>query len=288
MGDADPLNGMKAFFKTRTFIALCIAAVLLLGMTVLDTASNGRMTFFENIAGSLITPVQSFCSTVIRSGGNLVKAYTEYKELEEENNKLKNELASAAQLIRDAEEYANENTSLKAMLGIAEEHTDFVFSACLVVGSDQNGYSHTLTLNKGSADGLAERDLVITADGVVGYINELGLTWSKVTTVLDSSCEIGAIVTRTQDVGVLDWDYVLSEQSLLKLAYLDTDAVLNSGDAVETSGVGGIFPSGVLIGRVRELRTESHGISQYAVLEPAVNIDTVRTVFVITNFESER
>ena len=47
----------------------------------------------------------------------------------------------------------------------------------------------------------------MTADGVVGYINELGLTWSKVTTVLDSSCEIGAIVTRTQDVGVLDWDY---------------------------------------------------------------------------------
>ena len=173
------------------------------------------------------------------------------------------------------------------MLGIAEEHADFKFAACLVVGSDQNGYSHTLTLNKGSADGLEKRDLVMTADGVVGYINELGLTWSKVTTVLDSSCEIGAIVTRTQDVGVLDWDYTLSEDGLLKLAYLDAGVVLNSGDAVETSGVGGVFPKGVLIGRVRELRTESHGISQYAVLEPAVDVDAVGTVFVITNFESE-
>ena len=278
---------MKAFLKTRTFIAICIAAVMLLCMMVLDTAAHGHMTIFENIGGTLITPVQNFCSTVLKYGGNLVRAYTDYEELEAENAKLKNELASAAQLIRDAEGYANENKSLKAMLGIAEEHADFEFATCLVVGSDQNGYSHTLTLNKGSADGLKKKDLVMTADGVVGYINELGLTWSKVTTVLDSSCEIGAIVTRTQDVGVLDWDYALSEQGLLKLAYLNTGVVLNSGDAVETSGVGGVFPKGVLLGRVRELKTESHGISQYAVLEPAVNVDAVSTVFVITNFESE-
>ena len=278
---------MKDFFKTRTFIAMCIVTVILLGMVVLDTASHGHMTFFENLSGSLVTPVQNFFSTVIKHGGNLIKVYTEYEALAEENAKLKSELASASGLIRDAEEYANENQSLKAMLGIAEEHADFTFAACLVVGSDQNGYSHTLTLNKGSADGLERKDLVMTADGVVGYVNELGLTWCKVTTVLDSSCEIGGIVTRTQDIGVLDWDYSLSEEGLLKLAYLDTKVVLNSGDAVETSGVGGIFPKGILLGRVRELRTESHGISQYAVLEPAAAVEEVRTVFVITNFESE-
>ena len=278
---------MKGFFSSRTFIAVCIVAALLLGMTVLDTAKSGHLSFLENLAGNLVTPVQNFCSTVAKYGGNLVKAYTDYDALKEENEKLKNELASAGALLRDAEEYANENQSLKAMLGIAEANPDFKFAACLVVGSDQNGYSHTLTLNKGSADGLEKKDLVITADGVVGYINELGMTWSKVTTVLDSSCEIGAIVTRTQDIGVLDWDYSLSEEGLLKLAYLDTGVVLTGGDAVETSGVGGVFPKGILLGRVRELRTESHGISQYAVLEPAVNVDTVRTVFVITNFESE-
>ncbi len=278
---------MKGFFKSRTFIAICIVAAMLLGMTVLDTASNGHLSFLENLAGNLVTPIQNFCSTAIRYGGNLIKAFTDYEALEQENEKLKNELASAGALIRDAEEYVNENQSLKAMLGIAEAHADFEFAACLVVGSDQNGYSHTLTLNKGSADGLQKKDLVMTADGVVGYINELGMTWSKVTTVLDSSCEIGAIVTRTQDIGVLDWDYALSEEGLLKLAYLDTGVVLTGGDAVETSGVGGVFPKGVLLGRVRELRTESHGISQYAVLEPAVDVDAVSTVFVITNFESE-
>lgn len=273
--------------KTKSFIAACIAAVLLLGMMVLDTASNGHLTFFENLSGSLITPIQNFCTTVINYGGNFVEAYADYEALKEENTKLKNELASIGQLMRDAEQYAKENQDLKAMLGIAQEHSDFDFAACLVVGCDQNGYSHTLTLNKGSADGLEEKDLVMTADGVVGYINELGLSWCKVTTILDSSCEIGAMVTRTQDVGVLDWDYSLSEQGLLRMAYLNTDVVLQSGDSVETSGVGGIFPKGVLLGRVKELKTESHGISQYAVLEPAVQVDEVSTVFVITNFESE-
>ncbi|MBQ3085337.1 MAG: rod shape-determining protein MreC [Clostridia bacterium] len=279
---------MKAFLKTRTFISMCVVTFFLLGLTVLDIAAHGHLTFFENIGGSLITPIQNFCTTVIHYGGNLVEAYTEYDELEAENEKLKNQLASAAQLIRDAESSVSENKSLKAMLGIVEANPDFEFAACLVVGSDQNGYSHTLTLNKGSADGLNERDLVITAEGVVGYVSELGLNWSKVTTILDSSCEIGAIVTRTQDIGVLDWDFTLSEKGLLKLAYLNTEVVLNSGDSVETSGVGGVFPKGVLLGRVKELRTESHGISQYAVLEPAVQVDEVSTVFVITNFESER
>ncbi len=278
---------MKAFIKTRTFISMCVVTVLLLGMTVLDIASHGHLTFWENIAGTFITPIQNFCTTVIDYGGNLVEAYTDYEALEQENEKLKKELAGSGQLIRDAESSVNENQSLKAMLGIVEKNPDFEFASCLVVGSDQNGYSHTLTLNKGSADQLSERDLVITADGVVGYISELGLNWSKVTTILDSSCEIGAIVTRTQDIGVLDWDYTLSEDGLLKLAYLNTEVVLNSGDSVETSGVGGIFPKGVLLGRVKELRTESHGISQYAILEPAVQVDEVSTVFVITNFESE-
>lgn len=278
---------MKGIFTSRTFIAICIAAVLLMGMMIMDTAADGRMNFLENIGGTLVTPLQNFCTTVIRSGGNLVRAYTEYDALKTENDKLKNELASVGQYLRDAESYVNENKSLKAMLGIAEEHSDFQFSACTVVGSDQNGYSHTLTLNKGSADGLAEKDLVMTADGVVGYVNELGLTWCKVSTVLDSSCEMGAIVTRTGDVGVLDWDYALSEEGLLKLAYLNAGVVLTAGDAVETSGVGGVFPAGVLLGRVKELKTESHGISQYAVLEPAVDVTKVSTVFVITNFESE-
>lgn len=278
---------MRGFLRSRTFIAICIVAALLLGMMVLDTASDGHMNLLENIGGTLITPLQNFCTTVIRYGGNLVEAYTEYDALKEENEKLKNELVTIAQLLRDAESYVDENKSLKAMLGIAEQHADFEFAACTVVGSDQNGYSHTLTLNKGSADGLEEKDLVMTADGVVGYINELGLTWCKVTTVLDSSCEMGAIVTATGDVGVLDWDYALSESGLLKLAYLDAGVVLSSGDAVETSGVGGVFPKGILLGRVRELKTESHGISQYAVLEPAVNVNAVSTVFVITNFESE-
>ncbi|MBQ7090300.1 MAG: rod shape-determining protein MreC [Clostridia bacterium] len=273
--------------KTRTFISMCVVTVLLLGMTVLDIASHGHMTFWENIGGTFITPIQNFFTTLFDYGGNLVEAYTDYEELERENEKLRKELASAGQLIRDAESSVNENQSLKAMLGIVEENPNFEFASCLVVGSDQNGYSHTLTLNKGSADRLNERDLVITADGVVGYISELGVNWSKVTTILDSSCEIGAIVTRTQDIGVLDWDFTLSEEGLLKLAYLNTEVVLNSGDSVETSGVGGIFPKGVLLGRVKELRTESHGISQYAVLEPAVAVDEVSTVFVITNFESE-
>ncbi len=83
---------MREFFRSKIFIVLCIVALLLMGMAVMDTAAHGKMTFFENIAGTLITPLQNFCTTVIRYGGNLVEAYTQYDSLKEENEKLKSEL----------------------------------------------------------------------------------------------------------------------------------------------------------------------------------------------------
>ncbi len=279
---------MKDFFKTRTFISICIIGVLLLGMMVLSIADSGRVSIIEDVIGIVVTPIQNFCTTIIQAGGDFAQIFTEHEALMEENEKLKSQIASSSQAIRNAEQYRLENEELKALIGISEQHKDFVFEQALVVASDFSGYSYTLTLNKGSVNGLKNRDLVITPQGVVGYISDIGSTWCKVTTILDSSCEIGALVTRTQDVGVQECDYTLAESGLCKLSYIKNEAVLNVGDSVETSGISGIFPAGILIGRITELKPETHGISQYAVIEPAVDITEVKNVFVIKEFDGSQ
>ncbi len=277
---------MRDFFTSRTFIAMCIIAVLLLGMVAVSAADSGHVTVFEDIIGTFITPLQNICSTIASKSGDFVAIFSEHNELKAENEKLKNELATVHSALRDAQQATLENESLKGILDIKEENPDFQFESALIVASEQSGYSHTLTLNKGSVSGIEKRDLVITPEGLVGYISELGTTWCKVTTLLDSSCEIGAIVTRTQDIGVIEGDFTLSQNGMCKVSYLSNEVQLSSGDSVVTSGIGGIFPSGLLAGYVVEIKPESHGISQYAVVETAVDFSNLKNVFIITEFDS--
>ncbi len=263
---------------------MCIIAVLLLSMVVVSAADRGRVTFFEDIAGMFITPLQNLVTTVSSKGGDFVAVFTENSELKSENEKLKTELASVMQALRDAQEYKLENESLKGILGIKESNPEFVFEQALVVANSQEGYSHILTLNRGSVNGIEKRDLVITTEGVVGYISEIGTTWCKVVTLFDSSCEIGALVTRTQDIGVIEGDFSLASDGKCKVSYLSNEVTLASGDSIVTSGIGGVFPSGLLVGNVAEIKPEAHGISQYAVIEPSVDFSDLKNVFVITDF----
>lgn len=263
---------------------MCIIAVLLLGMVAVSAVDSKRVTVFEDIAGLVITPLQNIVTTISSKSGDFVAVFTEFDRIKSENETLKKELASVYQALRDAQEAKLENESLKGILDIKEENPDFRFENALIVANEQSGYSHTLTLNKGSVNGIEKRDLVITADGVVGYVSKLGTTWCNVTTLLDSSCEIGAIVTRTQDIGVLEGDFSLAKSGNCKISYLSNDVQLSSGDSVVTSGIGGTFPSGILAGYIVEIKPESHGISQYAVMETAVDFSDLKNVFVITEY----
>lgn len=275
---------MREFFGTKTFISICIIAVLLIGMMAVSAADRGKVTFFEDFVGMFITPIQNLCTTISNKSGDFIAIFTEHDALVEENQKLKNELASLSRSFRDAQQYKLENETLRGMLKIATEHQDFRFETALIVASEQSGYSHTLTLNKGSISGVKKRDIVMTADGVVGYVSELGTNWCKVTTVLDAACEMGVIIPRTQDIGVLEGDFSLRQDGTCKVAYLGNEVKLNAGDSVVTSGIGGVFPSKIMIGNIVEIKPESHGISQYAIVEPSVNFDELKNVFIVTQF----
>ena len=279
---------MREFFKTKTFISICVLAVLLLGMMIVSSVDRGRVSLFEDFVGIVITPIQNAVTTISDKAGDFGAIFTEHDKLKEENEKLKEEVAALEQQARDGEQAMLENEALKGILDIKQDNPDFEFCPALVVASEQSGYSYTVTLNKGSADGIARRDVVITSDGVAGYVSEVGTTWCKVVTILDSSCEMGVMITRTQDIGVLEGDFSLAADGLCRVSYLANDVQLNSGDSVVTSGIGGVFPAGLLIGNVQEIKPENHGISQYAITAPSVDLSELENVFVITGFTEDK
>ena len=158
------------------------------------------------------------------------------------------------------------------------------FESAEVIARGNDNMTATFTLDKGSLSGIAVDQCVITVDGMVGYISEVGTNWSIVTTVIDTGMEASAIASRTRDVASAEGNFELMKQGKFKLSYLEKDAQLVRGDTVETSGFGGLFPKGIILGRVEEVKSESHGITKYAVLTPAVDLSHVNHVLVIKSF----
>lgn len=278
---------MGNFFKTRAFIGMCIVAVLMLGLSLLSMADSGRVTIFEDLLGAIVTPIQNASNRLVGAAGDFGKVFTEYGTLQQENEQLKKELADAKGQLRDAEQYIVENKSLRSIIGLAEEKQDLSFAMAHVTGKELGSYSQTMTLDKGSLHGIEPKSMVITGEGIVGYINEVGSTWCKVTTILDPTCEIGVLLTRSGQAAVLQGDTTLSPDGRCKASYLKNDVTLAVGDNLETSGIGGIFPDGLFVGRVKEIKSETTGLAQYAIIEPAVNIKEVETVFIITDFKGK-
>ena len=120
---------------------------------------------------------------------------------------------------------------------------------------------------------------------LVGVVTEVGLNWCTVATVLDTQAQFGATVFRTGEAAVAMGDLSLMSSGKVKLNYLSGTNPPVGGDLVLTSGLGGYFPSGLVIGSVEDVRTDDSGLTQYAVVQPNVRPESLVQVFVITAFD---
>ena len=151
---------------------------------------------------------------------------------------------------------------------------------------ENSNWASTLTLNRGTSSGVAVNNCVVDEYGaLVGVVTEVGLNWCTVATVLDTQAQFGATVFRTGEAAVAMGDLSLMSSGKVKLNYLSGTNPPVGGDLVLTSGLGGYFPSGLVIGSVEDVRTDDSGLTQYAVVQPNVRPESLVQVFVITAFD---
>ena len=120
---------------------------------------------------------------------------------------------------------------------------------------------------------------------LLGVVTETGTTWSTVRTILDSDTSIGALVFRTGGSAMAQGDFALMSQGRLQLNYLGAEPDVVAGDLIVTSGLGGYYPSQLVIGCVEEVRTSENGLAQYAVLRPEAELGGLTQVFIVTSFD---
>lgn len=209
------------------------------------------------------------------------------KQYKTENEQLKIENQKLNQRLRDVSEYMQENDRLKELLGIRHQYNNYSTVGACVVGYDADNWFSYITIDKGTSSGVEKSDTVITAHGLLGQVTEVGSNWAKVSTLINAENSAGVRIVRNGEIGIAEGDITLSKTNKCKLGYLVPNASVIAGDILETSGLGGIYPPGLMVGKISDVKRDRMGQLQYAVIEPFVDFDNLYEVIVITDWSIE-
>ena len=278
---------MKKYLKQYGIrLAVIVVAVVLLIALASRSRDDGTSGPLAGAANSLRIPVQGAVGSVVDWMQGIYGYIYQYDKLVAENDSLRQQLAEAQEQVRQSAEAAEENVRLRTLLGYLEKNTSFVTESALITSWDASNWVSAFTISKGTDNGIKKGDCVITESGMlVGQVAELGNNWATVRTVIDVNMDAGVLVGDTAVAAMLVGDYALMQESKCKLSYFTEDTTLFTGDSVVTSGRGGAFPAGIVVGTVTELRSEAGGQSYYAVVDPAVDLALLSQVFIIKDFE---
>ncbi len=277
---------MKEYLKKNGIrigvIVIAVAIMIAFG----SAARSGQISLLQNVTGVLEAPIKKVLSSTVNWFDTIYGYLYKYDSLQAENESLRSQLAEAQQSARDGIAASEENTRLRELLNLREKHTDYEMESCKVVLWSSSNWSSSFTISKGRSSGIELNDPVVTEYGVVvGQVTELGETWATVSTLIDVDMSIGAYVGQSGSSGMAVGEFALMKKKEAKLTFLAEGAQIFVGDEVLTSGSGGAFPAGLLIGTITNVQTEAGGQVEYGIIKPECSFDTLVQVFVIKSYE---
>ena len=276
---------MKKFLKEYGLWILFATAVIAVAMAAMSFFASTSSPL-SNLAGTLSSPFRSAYSALANWIDEQQAYFANNKALLAENQALRNQIAEMERDFRLSKDDSEENARLRELLDLREKRRDFQFESAMVTQRSTSNWISSLTLDRGTLHDVAVGNCVVTEEGfLVGVVTEVGLNWCTVLTVLDRDTSLGALVFRTGDVAVAQGRFDLMTQGLLTLSYLPADCQLLAGDLVVTSGLGGYYPSDLVIGTVDSVQLDDSGSTRFAVVTPSARLDQLKQVFIIKSFD---
>lgn len=271
---------MRDFLKRHQIPLLTIILIL---ATLLVYSANLRKktttTLFERTVLALTEPLQLGIDKVdnsIRTTWNNYLWLVDTRQLNVEVMRANRELRARLVLV---DEVTLENQRLKKLLDFVEADPRMVLPA-LVVAEDASSWARTIVIDKGSQHGVLEGQPVVVAEGVVGRVIKVAPNSSRVLLATDASSSIAGLIQRTRTRGV-----ARGSGQRLTLEYALRNDPVEENDLVVTSGMGGIFPKGLVVGRVDEVRRNAFGLFQQIELAPSVDFSRLEEVLVLMDSE---
>lgn len=263
-----------------------LVVLMLVVMTVvflIFSAAKGKYQFpFSGLlVQSVVAPLQNGAMYVTMGLRNMTAGLWEAATVYQQNKMLLSEIEQLREQKVQADELLAENQRLATMLGYKQTAVQFDLIAARVIARDPGNWTKNITINCGSSDGIQKDMTVVTARGLVGNISSVTGSTAVVQLILDPRSAVGALVQRPESrvAGIVEGN--VSRADLAKMVNIPRDADIQQGDVVVTSGFGGIYPKGILIGEVKGVTNEEGGLLKYAEIQTAVDFNKLEEVFII-------
>jgi len=273
--------------REKRFVFWLIALLLVVVLNLpLPATLAMRAGMRDNAA-----PFQNAMSLVIHRARGLLAVLGRTSKLLDEKRDLQVEVAELRTLVQRLEQFETENKTLRRQLGFAVLSPRQLLLCEVVARGDMSGWWQTLRLNKGTDDGVEVGMAVTSIDGLIGRTTAVARHSCDVLLITDPSCKVACKVVRNGAFGIMQGAGIalgggvslemLASAKPCDLDYVSTTYELQPRDVVHTSGLGGVFPEGLPVGRVGEVRLDPSGLYQQAEILPSANIGAIKYAFVV-------
>ncbi len=275
---------MKQFFKTKFFYIITIVALLFTIVPIILNAM-GVTSILKNTIGTIFSPLQKFSTYATEAFDGFAAYFYKFDRLVEENEMLREQIEDLQKKTYDAVELEKMYDWMSDFLEVKIAHADYKFLAASVIGHESGAYSRVLTLDVGTSSGVKENMPVISSSGLVGRITEVGLNWSKVTTLTQANSSVGAFVERTGDTGICTGVFDLSSDGLMEMNYVSSDSTVAPGDRVLSSGNGSVYPANLVVGFVDSVDVDPNTRGLAIKVKCSGNFTELTNVMIITSYD---
>ncbi len=230
----------------------------------------------------VLSPFQQATDWVANEIRYVTSVVWEVSTLYEQNKMLRNEVEQLRGINLQANEALAENERLRTMIGYQHSARQFDLVAAKVIGRESETWSSMIVIDRGTLNGIQNDMPVVTPQGLVGRVVEAGPNSSKVQLILDPRSSVGTIVQRAESrvTGIVQGD--MDNPTMPQMVNIPKNADVVEGDVIVTSGFGGIYPKGIIVGLVSSLKNDDGGLLKIGVLESAVDFQKLEDVMVIT------
>lgn len=270
--------------KRLLFLAVLVAVTL--AAIRVTIPERTRLTSVESKFRDVLAPVQTGMAWVGRQGRyivslpvSMVGAAARSQALEQEVERLESEKIQY-------NEYLIENQRLSALLDYKKVMAgNYNFAIASVIGRDPGNWFGTLTLNRGSSEGIKENMSVLTPEGLVGRVIAVSASTCEVLMITDPRSGVGSLVQDTRTPGIVEG--VAGASGIARMIHIPNNAPVEAGQAVITSGQGSLFPKGIPVGRINNIQNEPSGLFLSAEISPFANLNSLEEVMIVTFVQPE-
>lgn len=261
---------------------------ILLGLTILCLIFLLVSLLFESvlyplksITTNIIVPMQE----TINSVGIYIESKTEMLEelrtLQTENAELKEQLEAYKAEAKEYQQDIYELDRLRVLYNLDESYPSYEKVAARVISKDSGNWFNTFVINKGSSDGIDVDCNVLSGNGLVGIVTEVGSNWAKVRTVIDDTSKVSAMFINNSELCTVCGNLTEMEDGYIDVEFIDKDADVSNGDELVTSYISDKYLSGITIGYVSDITLDANNLTKSAKVIPVVDFSNIQEVLVI-------